>query len=204
MFHASMRLESTSAMAQARACSQILLARTSRRSADNFLESSRPTMRRFGSRITAAATTCPKREPRPTSSRPAILSQPHLRASRSYREEHRLLIAANSSTPEIRMSKQFVQVFVAPASRRRYKNAIESKRPSASRAGPFPKNFQFEILRLLFLAGRSIGSRHALVHTLQARGLALQPTQIIQLCAAHAALAQYLNGADGGRVGRKN
>jgi hypothetical protein len=55
-------------------------------------------MRRLGSKITAAATTGPKSDPRPASSSPAILCQPHLRASRSNRDEHCLSIAANFNT----------------------------------------------------------------------------------------------------------
>ena len=82
-----MRAASTSATAQAKACSRIRGANSSRRSEGSFLESSNPTMRRRGFKITAAATTGPKREPRPASSNPAIRSHPRWRASRSYREE---------------------------------------------------------------------------------------------------------------------
>ncbi len=69
-------------------------------------------MRRLGSSITAAATTGPNNDPRPASSRPAIRCQPHLRASSSNRDEHCLLIAADSSTDR-RNSLQPVRVPVA-------------------------------------------------------------------------------------------
>src|SRR5271168_5168760 len=88
MFQASMRCASTSATAQARACSRMRGANSARRSGVSFLESSRPTMRRLGLRITAAATTGPKRAPRPASSRPAMRIQPSWRAARSKREQH--------------------------------------------------------------------------------------------------------------------
>ena len=70
----------------------------SRRSGAICLESSRPTMRRLGLRMTAAATTGPNSAPRPASSRPAMRVQPSLRAARSKREEHRRLIVGDSST----------------------------------------------------------------------------------------------------------
>src|SRR5215470_3686189 len=64
-------------------------ASSARRSAASFFESSRPTMRRLGLRMTAAATTGPKSAPRPASSMPAMRVQPSLRAARSKREEQR-------------------------------------------------------------------------------------------------------------------
>src|SRR5579864_3672845 len=92
-----MRVESTWATRQAKACSRMRSARISRRSAVSFFESSSPTMRRRGLRITAAANTGPKREPRPASSRPAIRCQPFCRAVRSNREEQSRRIGADSS-----------------------------------------------------------------------------------------------------------
>src|SRR5580704_9515685 len=104
-----MRAASTSATAQAKACSRILGANSSRRSKGSFLESSNPTMRRRGFKITAAATTGPKREPRPASSNPAIRSHPRWRASRSYREEQ--------SRPPIGRGFYHTQkIFLAPQS----------------------------------------------------------------------------------------
>src|SRR5208337_2787295 len=76
MFQASMRWASTSATAQAMACSRIRSASSTRRSAVSFLESSRPTILRFGLRMTAAATTGPNSAPRPASSSPAMRLQP--------------------------------------------------------------------------------------------------------------------------------
>src|SRR6266567_2778324 len=92
MFQASMRCASTSAMPQARACSRMRGASSARRSEVSFFESSRPTMRRLGLRITAAATTGPNNAPRPASSMPAMRVQPSLRAARSKREEQSRLI----------------------------------------------------------------------------------------------------------------
>src|SRR6516162_3178318 len=88
MFQASMREASTSATAQASACSRMRGASSSRLSGVNFLESSRPTIRRLGLRITAAATTGPNSAPRPASSMPAMRVQPSCRAARSKRDEH--------------------------------------------------------------------------------------------------------------------
>src|SRR5208282_1021759 len=53
----------------------------------SFLESSKPTILRFGLRITAAATTGPNSAPRPASSSPAMRVQPSFRAARSKREQ---------------------------------------------------------------------------------------------------------------------
>src|ERR1017187_4368975 len=57
-------------------CSRISSASFSRRSVGTNLESRNPRMRYVGSRITAAATTGPNSDPRPTSSTPATCSAP--------------------------------------------------------------------------------------------------------------------------------
>src|SRR6267378_4329266 len=98
MFHASMRCASISATAHASECSLIRAASSVRRSPESFFESSRPTMRRLGLRITAAATTGPNSAPRPASSMPAMRIQPSWRAARSKRVEQSRLIAGNFST----------------------------------------------------------------------------------------------------------
>src|SRR5579864_603136 len=196
-----MRLASTSAIAQARAYSRIRTARTSRRSAGNFLESRRPTSRRLGSSMTAAATTWPKREPRPTSSSPAILCQPHWRASRSNREEHRFRIAADFNTAEFRMRRRFM----ARTEEGRGTGAARQEKQKAQRKFPWAflkTNARFEFLGFFFSC-HGFRRLHTL-DTLQARRLALQPAQIIQLGAADAALAQHLDGTNGRRVRRKN
>src|SRR5215472_7301326 len=64
-------------------------ASTSRRSANNSLESRNPRMRYAGSRITAAATTHPNSDPRPTSSTPATRRAPDAHAFFSYLKVHR-------------------------------------------------------------------------------------------------------------------
>src|SRR5208282_1422961 len=75
-----MRAESTAAMAQAIECWRIRTASSSRRSAGRSFESRRPRMRCAGSRMTAAATTGPNSDPRPTSSTPATCSAPAAQA----------------------------------------------------------------------------------------------------------------------------
>src|SRR5262249_16133044 len=67
-------------MAQAIACSRMRADRISRRSGGSSLESRSPRMRYAGSRITAAATTGTKRDPRPTSSTPATRAAPEAHA----------------------------------------------------------------------------------------------------------------------------
>src|ERR1035438_9959512 len=62
-------------------CSRISSASFSRRSVGTNLESRNPRMRYAGSRITAAATTGPNSDPRPTSSTPATCSAPVAHAS---------------------------------------------------------------------------------------------------------------------------
>src|SRR5450631_1719553 len=71
-------------MDHAIACSRILSAKISRRSGGSSFESRKPRTRYLGSRITAAATTGPKREPRPTSSTPATKTAPFDHALFSY------------------------------------------------------------------------------------------------------------------------
>src|ERR1039458_2933362 len=75
-----MRAESTAATAQAMQCWRIRSASSSRRSAGSSLESRKPRMRCAGARITAAATTGPNSDPRPTSSTPATCSAPAAQA----------------------------------------------------------------------------------------------------------------------------
>src|SRR5579863_4125676 len=79
----SMVAASTAATAQAMARSRMRAANTSRRSGSICLLSLRPRMGASGERITAAATTAPNRDPRPTSSAPAMNSKPRARSSRS-------------------------------------------------------------------------------------------------------------------------
>src|SRR5208283_432014 len=71
-----MRAESTAATPQATECCRTWSASCSRRSAGISFESRKPRMRHAGSRITAAATTGPNNDPRPTSSTPATRSAP--------------------------------------------------------------------------------------------------------------------------------
>src|SRR5271167_3486372 len=98
-----MRAESTAAIAQAMECRRIRSASPSRRSAGMSLESRRPRMRCVGSRITAAATTGPNSDPRPTSSTPATYCAPaaqarfsKLRVQRSFFSNRNLAAEAES------------------------------------------------------------------------------------------------------------
>src|SRR5450759_1484438 len=79
-------------------------ASSSRRSAGSSLESRSPRMRCAGSRITAAATTGPNSDPRPTSSTPATLSAPAAQARFSKFKVQRSFfsrrnLAAEAETP---------------------------------------------------------------------------------------------------------
>src|SRR5208282_4571836 len=76
-----MRAESTAATAHAIECRRTWSASCSRRSAGISFESRNPRMRYRGSRITAAATTGPNSDPRPTSSTPATSVAPAAQAS---------------------------------------------------------------------------------------------------------------------------
>src|ERR1700722_2979022 len=110
-----MRAESTAAMAQAIECWRIRIASSSRRSARSSFESRKPRMRYDGSRITAAATTGPKRDPRPTSSTPATCSAPvaqarfsNFKVQRSFFSRRSLAAEAEILSPaerfEVRLS----------------------------------------------------------------------------------------------------
>src|ERR1700684_2322102 len=74
---------STAAMAQQRARSRMRGASVSRKSASSCLLSFRPRIGRSGESTTAAATTAPNSEPRPTSSTPATALKPRAWSSRS-------------------------------------------------------------------------------------------------------------------------
>src|SRR5208282_3479813 len=98
-----MRAESTAATAQATECCRTWSASCSRRSAGISFESRKPRMRHAGSRITAAATTGPNNDPRPTSSTPATSAAPaaqasfsNLRVQRSFFSKRNLAAEAES------------------------------------------------------------------------------------------------------------
>src|SRR5580704_14634298 len=79
----SMVAASTAAIAQQTARSRMRAASVSRRSGSICLLSFRPRIGRSGESTTAAATTAPKSEPRPTSSTPATALNPRAWSSRS-------------------------------------------------------------------------------------------------------------------------
>src|ERR1700722_735306 len=89
MLMESMVAASTAAMAQQTARSRIRAASVSRRSGSICLLSFRPRIGRWGESTTAAATTAPKSEPRPTSSTPATALNPRAWSSRSSVASHR-------------------------------------------------------------------------------------------------------------------
>src|SRR5580692_6573329 len=91
-----MRAASTAATAHATACSRILSANTSRRSGRSSFESRSPRTRYAGSRMTAAATTQPNSDPRPTSSTPATSRAPDAQALFSYRNVQRSFLSSRS------------------------------------------------------------------------------------------------------------
>src|SRR5712691_787917 len=109
-------------------------------------------MRRLGTIITAAATTGPNSDPRPASSSPAIRCQPHLRASRSNRDEHCLAIAADFSTVR-RNSVQTARAQVTLPCKTYLpqlgppKESHENKKPG--RKSPELSNSEFVMLRLM-------------------------------------------------------
>src|SRR5580693_5093340 len=83
MLMESMVAASTAAMAQQTARSRMRSASVSRRSGSICLLSFKPRIGRSGQSTTAAATTAPNREPRPTSSTPATAAKPRAWSSRS-------------------------------------------------------------------------------------------------------------------------
>src|SRR5215472_4105222 len=95
-----MRAASTAATAHATACSRMRSARTSRRSGNSSFESRNPRMRYAGSRITAAATTHPNSDPRPTSSTPATRRAPDAHAFFSYLNVHRRRLSKRNFAAE--------------------------------------------------------------------------------------------------------
>ena len=88
MLMRSMVSASTAAMAQATALARICMSNSLRFFSVSFLESVRPSRWQPLGRMTAAATTGPKRGPRPTSSRPAMRRAPRRRAARSSFHPH--------------------------------------------------------------------------------------------------------------------
>src|SRR5215472_1331257 len=95
-----MRAASTAATAHATACSRMRSARTSRRSGSSSFESRNPRTRYVGSRITAAATTQPNSDPRPTSSTPATRRAPDAHALFSYLNVHRRRLSKRNFAAE--------------------------------------------------------------------------------------------------------
>src|SRR5271156_1232479 len=160
-----MRAASTSATAQAKACSRMRGANSNRRSTGSFLESSNPTMRRGGFKTPAAATTGRKSDPPPASPTPAIRSHPRCRASRSYREEQ--------SRP--------------PIGRRFYQSDENKKGPKPSRP------FSIQISFCGGLGLRDFGDFDHSLHSLDPRGFTLTSAQIIQFSPAHPALTHHIN-----------
>src|SRR5579864_7281480 len=169
-----MRLASTWATHQAKACSRMRSAKTSRRWAVSFLESSSPTMRRRGLRITAAANTGPKSEPRPASSRPAMRCQPLCRAVRSNREEQSRRIGADSSTASAETTCVMRR---------------EDMPMCPIRSGLFHG-----------LGGRF----HRLLRSANSRRFAFELTQVVELRAANAARLQDFDRADHGGIDRED
>src|ERR1700739_2475766 len=179
MFHASMRCASTSATAHAIAWERIRSDNSVRRSGSSFLESSSPTMRRFGLRITAAATTGPNSAPRPASSRPAMRIQPSRRAARSKREEQSraMFVSSNPNSSTKKMKKG--QALACPPRKILWFSCL---------------GFGCGHGRRSFFAGGA----------LDAGGFAPQVAQVIEARAADVSLANYVDGSNRGRGQRED
>src|SRR5208282_612181 len=183
-----MRAESTAAMAQAIECWRIRTASSSRRSAGRSFESRRPRMRCAGSRMTAAATTGPNSDPRPTSSTPATCSAPaaqarfsNLRVQRSFFSRRNLAAAAEMpSSFEVDLepdldteSDQHLRRRRGGKQEQKFDDCVAAGlRPARTGQSPVPT--QKKSKRRLLL----------LFDFFQSRGLALEPAQVVKLGAA--------------------
>src|ERR1700716_1569716 len=196
-----MRAESTSATPQARACSRMRGASSTRRSATSFLESSRPTILRLGLRITAAATTGPQSAPRPASSIRAMRVQPSYRAARSKRDEQSRVIEA--------VRGEFTTRSCGNSRQNARENELwRSKRmsPGAKKRGQAICLSLADLNCLKKLCFGSCGSRSGFLArgALDACRFATEIAQVIQAGAAHAAFAYDFNRRDRRRVQREN
>src|ERR1019366_4436112 len=102
-----MRAASTAAIAQQIARSRISSANSSRRCAGSNFESRSPRIRCAGSRITAAATTGPNSDPRPTSSTPATRFAPAAQARFSKLRVQRSFFNRRNLAAEAEMPSSF-------------------------------------------------------------------------------------------------
>src|ERR1035437_80551 len=192
-----MRAESTAATAQAMQCSRIRSASSSRRSGGSSLESRRPRMRCAGSRITAAATTGPNSDPRPTSSTPATCSAPSAHARFSKFRVQRSFFSKRNFAAEGDTPSAF-EVFDLDGLdteadqhlRRRRDGKQEQKfhdcvdaglRPAWTGQSPVPTQ----------AAGRLL-----LFDFFQPGGLSLKPAQVVQLGTPDFGGPQYVNLVD--------
>src|SRR5574341_348195 len=174
MLMRSISAASTSAVAQARARSRMRAARSSRTFSEMSLESRRPRMGRLGSRMTAAATTGPKSEPRPASSTPATERAPVAQALRS----------------KLRVQRSFFKKrsFLAAGEREAAASwgragAKATRCNARAQCRPIPGILQRKLLfGVLGLA--------------QAGGLALEIAQVEQAGAAHARGTHHLHLVD--------
>src|SRR5882757_138073 len=173
-----MRCASISATAQAIAWERIRSDSSHRRSGSSFLESSSPTIRRFGLRITAAATTGPNSAPRPASSRPAMRVQPSRRAARSKREEQSRAIFVSSNPNFSTLKEKRDKQLLVPS----------------------------QILLLLCLSLGSDGGRWSFFAccALDAGCLAAQIAQVIEARTADVALADDVDRSNRGRMQRED
>src|SRR5690348_14940727 len=131
-------------------------------------------MRRRGFRITAAANTGPKSEPRPASSRPAMRCQPLCRAVRSNREEQSRRIGADSSIASAHTTR---------ALRR--------------------EDIWSCLIRSGFFDGRC-GGFHGLLRSPNACRLAFELPQVVELGTPHATRLKHFDRTDHRGVDRKN
>src|SRR5208337_2211903 len=189
-----MRAESTTATAQAMECWRMRNASSSRRSGRSSLESRSPRMRCAGSSITAAATTGPNSDPRPTSSTPATRSAPAAQARLSKLRVQRSFFSKRNLTAEAETPSAF-EFFdldadlgtestrhLRPRKRAKQEQILCGSRASPRLDGAKPRHHT--------------KTRLLLLDFFQSRGLALEPAQVVKLGAADFRRAHHVNLVD--------
>src|ERR1035438_8267844 len=206
-----MRAESTAATAQAMECFRIRSASSSRRSAGSSLESRRPRMRCAGSsfryRITAAATTGPNSDPRPTSSTPATSVAPAAQARFSNLSVQRSFFSSRNLAAEGERPAAFrffgVELDLnteADQHLRRRRRAMQEQKLDESVEAGLHRAWTGQSPRPHSKSKR----RLLLFDFLQPRRLALEPAQVIKLGAAHFRRAHHIDLIDDFGVERKD
>src|ERR1019366_23137 len=202
-----MRAESTAATAQAMEYWRMRSASSSRRSAGSSFESRRPRMRCPGSRMTAAATTGPNSDPRPTSSTPATCCAPAAQARFSKFRVQRSFFSKRNLAAEAETPSAFEVLDVgadldteADQHLRRRRRAKQEQTAAPRRGSAQEKVF----CRRLGRRRPKKSNRCLLFDFFQSRGLALEPAQVVKLGAADFGGAYHVNLVDDLGVDGKN